>query len=95
MTSDFLTASTDAAKALTVAQARHARLAADADRRLDAAKARHRRDVEAAMAVEATAWAAMLAIPGMSVPTAARITGTSPSAVTRWGARSREAASCS
>ncbi|MDP1878459.1 MAG: hypothetical protein Q8M17_12985 [Actinomycetota bacterium] len=95
MASDFLTVSAGAAKALTVAQARHARLAADADRRLDAAKARHRRDIEAATAVEATAWAAMLAIPGMSVPTAARITGTSASAVTRWAARARQAASCS
>lgn len=95
MASDFLTVSADAARALAAAQARHARLAADADRRLDAAKARHRRDVEAAMAVEAAAWSAMLAIPGMSVPTAARITGTSASGVTRWVARARQQAPCS
>jgi predicted DNA-binding helix-hairpin-helix protein len=91
MHSDFLAASAEAAKALTAAQARHERLNAAADTRLDAAKARHRRDFEAAMTVEAAAWSELLAIPGMSVPTAARITGASASAVTRWAARARQA----
>ncbi len=96
MHSDFLSVSAEAAKALTAAQARHERLSAAADARLDAAKARHRRDRDAAMAVEAAAWSDLLAIPGMSVPTAARITGTSASAVTRWAARARQGSpSCS
>ena len=96
MHSDFLIASAEAAKALTAAQTRHERLAATADARLDAAKARHRGDRDAAMAVEAAAWSDLLAIPGMSVPTAARITGASASAVTRWVARSRQGgSSCS
>jgi hypothetical protein len=94
--SDFLTASAEAVKALTAAQSRHERLAAAADVRLDAAKARHHRDRDAAMAIEAAAWSDLLAIPGMSVTTAARITGTSASAVTRWAARARqESPSCS
>ena len=96
MHSDFLTASAEAAKALTAAQTRHERLAATADARLDAAKARHRADRDAAMAVEAAAWSDLLAIPGMSVPTAARITGASPSVVTRWVTRARQGSpSCS
>lgn len=86
----FLTASAEAAKSLTAAQARHERLVAAADARLEAAKARHRRDLDAAMAVEADAWSDLLEIPGMSVPTAARITGASASTVTRWAARARQ-----
>ena len=96
MRSDFLSASADAAKALAASQSRRERLANAADTRLEAAKARHRRDMDAAMAVEAQAWSDLLAIPGMSIPTAARITGASASAVTRWAARSRQGGpSCS
>ena len=96
MHSDFLSASAEAAKSLTVAQARHQRLTAAADARLETAKARHRTDLDAAMAVEAAAWGDLLAIPGMNVSTAARITGASASAVTRWAARARQGStSCS
>ena len=96
MHSDFLSASDDAAKALTAARARHERLTATADGRLEAAKARHRSALDAAKEVEAAAWSDLLAIPGMSVPTAARITGASASAVTRWVARARQGStSCS
>jgi hypothetical protein len=96
VSTDFLTASSDAAKTLTAAQARRQRLVAAADARLQAAKARHQDELDAALGIEAAAWAGLLAVPGMSVPTAARITGTSASSVTRWAARARQGtASCS
>jgi hypothetical protein len=90
MTNPFLTSTTQALRALDVAQARHARLKAKADRRLEAAQARHAAELEGAAAVEAAAWHDLLAVPGMTITTAAALTSTSESTVNRWTSRARQ-----
>ena len=90
MTNPFLTSSTQALLALDRAQARHARLKAKADRRLEAAQSRHAAELERAAAVEAAAWHALLAVPGMTITTAAVLTSTSESTVNRWTSRARQ-----
>jgi hypothetical protein len=55
MTNSLVTASSQALRALTTAQARNARLKAKADRRLKVAQARHEVALERAAAVEAAA----------------------------------------
>jgi hypothetical protein len=84
MTTDFLTASAEAKKALQSARARHARLQAQADERLATAQARHRAETAVAVGVEAAAWRELMTVPGMTISTAARIGETPVSAVRRW-----------
>lgn len=72
------------------AQARHARLKAKADRRLEAAQGRHAAELDRAAAVEAAAWHALLAVPGMTITAAAVLTSTSESTVNRWTSRARQ-----
>ncbi|MGB2790413.1 MAG: hypothetical protein WBC13_13975 [Dokdonella sp.] len=90
MTNPFLTSSTHALRALDRAQVRHARLKAKADRRLEVAQARHAAELDRAAAVEAAAWHALLAVPGMTITTAAVLTSTSESTVNRWTSRARQ-----
>ena len=90
MTNPFMTASSNALRALTTAQARNARLKAKADRRLEVAQARHEAELDRAAAVEAAAWHELLAVPGMTITTAAVLTSTSESTVNRWTSRARQ-----
>jgi hypothetical protein len=95
MTTDFLAASAEAKKNLHSAQARHARARAQADQRRDSALDRHRAEAEAAAGIEASAWRELMAVPGMTVATAGRITQTPPSTVRRWlSTSSAEDTSC-
>lgn len=87
---EFLTASTDAAARLQRAQREHASMKARADRRLQAAQDRHRTQLAEAAAVEAAGWLVLLAVPGMTVTTAARIGGASESTVSRWLTRAKD-----
>lgn len=91
MSNEFLTASMDAAGQLQVAQRRHEALRAKADRRLAVAQQRHVADLHTAAAVEAAGWQVLMAVPGMTIATAARIGGTSESTVSRWLARGKGA----
>lgn len=84
MGNDFLTASAEAAHGLEVARSKHARLKEQADQRLAAATARHAKDLDAAAAVEAQAWRALMDVPGMTVSTAGRIGAVGPTTVRRW-----------
>jgi predicted DNA-binding helix-hairpin-helix protein len=96
MTTDFLTASAEAKKALQAAKARHAKLKAQADERLAGAMTRHRAELAVAAGVEAAAWRELMTVPGMTVATAARIGETPVSAVRRWLATAPvEGSSCS
>ncbi|MDI1289176.1 MAG: hypothetical protein PSX37_04385 [bacterium] len=90
MGNEFLTASAEAASRLQIAQRKHANLRARADRRLEDAQLRHRAETADAASVEAAGWQALLAVPGMTVSTAARIGGTSESTVGRWLVRAKE-----
>ncbi len=90
MTNPFLTSSTKALRTLVVAQARHSRLKAKADRRLEVAQGRHAAELERAAAVEAAAWHALLAVPGMTITTAAVLASTSETTVNRWTSRARQ-----
>ena len=87
---EFLTASSDAAARLQRAQREHASMKARADRRLQAAQDRHRTQLAEAAAIEAAGWLVLLAVPGMTVTTAARIGGTSESTVSRWLTRAKD-----
>ena len=89
MSNLFIAESTRALRALKTAQRQHARLKAKADQRLQAARARHLEELEAAAAIEAHAWRNLLAVPGVSAATAAALCDTSEAAVHRWIARNR------
>ena len=69
------------------AQARYLRLKDRADRRLEEARALQREQMAAAEQVEADAWAALLAAPGVTVATAAAMLQVSEAVVSRWAAR--------
>ena len=93
---EFLSASVDAAKDLESAQARHAQLVLRADRKLEAAQSRHDAEVASARQVEAGAWKRLMSVPGMSVPTAARIGNTTSKKVNQWIAEAEgDTGSCS
>ncbi|MDI1288696.1 MAG: hypothetical protein PSX37_01935 [bacterium] len=92
MTNSFMVHTANALRALKIAQTRHARLRSRADNRLKAAQSRHTLDVDAAANVEAAAWRALLAVPGMTVTTAAALCETSEATVHRWVSRSRTTA---
>ena len=90
MTNPFLTSSTKALRTLDIAQARRLRLKTKADRRLGVAQGRHTTELEQAAAVEAAAWHALLAVPGMTITTAAVLASTSETTVNRWTSRARQ-----
>jgi L-asparaginase II len=90
MANKFLSSSTKALRALKAAQARHARLKAKADRRLEIARAQHADEVEKAASIEAAAWQALLDVPGMTITTAAVLASTSEPTVNRWAIRGRQ-----
>ena len=84
ISNDFLAASAAAAKDLATAQFRRAVLEAKADERLAQAQQRHSFDLTEAQQVEAGAWKQLMAVPGMTVATAAQIGGTTVIKVSRW-----------
>lgn len=84
MGNDFLTASTLAAKDLTVAQCKRAALETKAAARLATAQERFDLEMAEARAIEAAAWKQLMAVPGMTASTAAQIGGTSAIKVSRW-----------
>ena len=83
----FMASTKRALVCLRTAQARHARLRDRADRRLEAARTKHATEVAAAAQIEADAWRVLLAVPGVSVGTAAALVQVSESTVTRWAGR--------
>lgn len=87
----FMASTRQALVCLRTAQARHARLRGAADRRLEAARAKHATEVAAAAHIEAEAWRSLLRVPGVSVGTAAALLQVSESTVTRWTARTGKA----
>lgn len=89
MSNTFMALTANALRGLKIAQTRHARLRIRADNRLKAAQSRHASDADAAANVEAAAWRALLAVPGMTVTTAAALCETSEATVHRWASRSR------
>ncbi len=89
MSNAFMARAASALRGLKVAQGRHTRLRARADIRLKAAQVRHESEIEAAANVEAVAWQLLLAVPGMTVTTAAALCETSDATVHRWAARGR------
>jgi sigma54-dependent transcription regulator len=72
---------------LQAAQAKHSRLQARADARLAVARERHQAETAEAVRVEAEAWRALLAIPGVTASTVAAILRVHETTVTRWAAR--------
>ncbi len=89
MSNAFMHRAAVALRGLKLAQTRHARLKVRADNRLKAPQARHASDAEGAANVEAAAWRALLAVPGMTVTTAAALCETSDATVHRWVSRGR------
>lgn len=81
---EFLAASAVAASALTAAQTKRAGLEAKARERLAKAQERCAMDLAEAHRVEAEAWVQLMAVPGMTAATAARIGGTTAIKVSRW-----------
>lgn len=95
MSNDFLTASTIAAKDLAAAQVKRAGLEAKACERLAKAQERFSFDLIEARRVEAEAWKQLMAVPGMTAVTAARIGGTTAIKVSRWISGRGEESPCS
>jgi uncharacterized membrane protein YqiK len=83
----FITTVKVAVADLHAAQAKHARLQARADARLAVARARHQAETAEAVRVEAEAWRALLAIPGVTASTVAAILQVHETTVTRWVGR--------
>lgn len=97
MGSEFLVASAKASRGLALARDRHARARHRADDRLAAAQAIHADEVAAAAGIEAEAWRQLMAVPGMTIATAAQIGDVSTRAVHSWlstGPKRRSDASC-
>lgn len=84
MVSSFLTSARQAARDVQCAKARHELWLTRAEQQLARAKDRHARDVAKAMAIEAGAWRELLAIPGMTVNTAAVLLDVPVGEVSRW-----------
>jgi hypothetical protein len=84
MASSFLTSARQAAHDVHYAKARHELWLARAEQRLASARVRHARDVAKAKAIEAGAWRELLAIPGMTVDTAAVVLDVPVGEVSRW-----------
>jgi hypothetical protein len=87
MKSSFFPQAKVAVSKVHAAQARNQRLKARADRRLEVAIGLHAQQVETAEQVEAAAWGALLAVPGVTVSTAAVMLQVSETTVSRWAGR--------
>ena len=87
MTNAFMTSTRQALVKLRAAQVKHSRMRNRADANLEAAKARHSAEVTAAAGIEAEAWQVLLAIPGVSVATAAALLDVSETSIGRWANR--------
>ena len=92
MKNAFMTSTSRALVELRAAQVKHARMRSRADAKLEAAKARHSAEVTAAAGIEADAWQVLLAIPGVSVATAAALLDVSETSISRRSARIGKAA---
>jgi len=92
---EFLTASAVAASDLVAAQAKRAVLQAKASERLAKAQQRYNQDLAEASRIEAEAWKQLMAVPGMTVATAAQIGGTTTIKVSRWISDATQDAQCS
>lgn len=92
MKNAFMASTSRALVELRAAQVKHARMRSRADTKLEAANARHSAEVTAAAGIEADAWQGLLAIPGVSVATAAAQLDVSESSIGRWAARIGKAA---
>jgi hypothetical protein len=87
MRNEFMTAARQAMHRLRSVQTSQERIRAKADARLSGAQERHAAEVGRAELLEASGWMALLAVPGVTVPTAAALMGVSESTVSRWVAR--------
>ena len=87
MKNAFMTSTSRALVELRAAQVKHARMRSRADAKLEAAKARHSAEVAAAAGIEADAWQALLAIPGVSIATASALLDVSETSIARWANR--------
>ena len=92
MTNNFLDAIAQAMRLLERAQVQRGRKEARAQRAFDQASARYRADMSAAATAEGAAWRTLLDVPGMTVSTAAALSGTSVATIHR---RVREASHAS
>lgn len=84
MRNTFMGSAREALVSLLAAQAKHERLKARADRRLEAAKAVHAAEIVRAARLEADAWHALLAVPGVTTATAAALLEVSEATVVKW-----------
>ena len=85
MTNTFLDATAQAMRVLERAQVQRDRREARAQRAFDRANARYRADMSAAATTEGAAWRTLLDVPGMTVSTAAALSGTSIAPIHRRG----------
>ena len=83
MTNTFLEDTAQAMRVLERAQMQRARRQARAQRAFDRASDTYHADMAAAAAVEGAAWRTLLDVPGMTVGTAAALSGTSIATVHR------------
>lgn len=87
MKNEFMIAMREAMYRLDSAQRWHAAHRARLDRKLQAAQERHEAEVGKIEMGEAESWVALLAVPGVTIPTAAALMQVSESTVSRWVAR--------
>ena len=85
--SPFFLEAKEALRTYLTTKGRSQRIKARAEQRLELAQAEHAASVAAAEQVEVDAWGALLAVPGMSVPTAAMWLQVDETMVSRWAAR--------
>lgn len=83
MSNTFLDATARAMRLLEGAQVQRNRKEARAQRAFDRASARYRADMSAAAIAEGAAWRTLLDVPGMTVSTAAALSGTSTATIHR------------
>lgn len=87
MKNEFMIAMREAMYRLDSAQRWHVAHRARLDRKLQAAQERHAAEVSKLEMGEAESWVALLAVPGVTIPTAAALMQVSESTVSRWVAR--------
>ena len=83
MSNTFLDSTAQAMRVLQRAQVQRNRKEARAQRAFDRASARYRADMSAAATGEGAAWRTLLDVPGMTVSTAAALSGTSTATIHR------------
>ena len=83
MKNGFLDATAQAMHRLERAQVQRDRKEARAQRAFDRASAQYRADMSAAATTEGAAWRTLLDVPGMTVSTAAALSGTSVATIHR------------